>query len=332
VPRKERAGAVMRLLRVLLLLSVGLVPYAANPPALEAQAVSPLTEAWVLYEQARALQEDRNNPEPGEALYLYRQAIERAEIFPEAEMAIGEIYLREGAFALAEEQFKKALQYSAAFLIPERKYVVRYRLAELYELQERYADMEKELMAIVVDQQQYAGASPLKLTDVVLDTYFRRGLDQVFTLYRTNDSTFAMTAHAKLGWMKYRTGQFNPGSITHSLFALNIVVTEAVGELRRTVPDFVYTTLDDFVRAGLSRPAVRSYLIESGFAEMLYYLATATFAAAKPLRAREVWTSIAAFDPQLAGPYRELARRQLREPWVDGYLNPSPRIIEYPRQ
>jgi tetratricopeptide (TPR) repeat protein len=299
-------------------------------PSLEAQVVSTSTEAWILYEQARAKQEDREAPEPGEALYLYRQAIERAEIFPEAEVAIGEIYLREGAFKLAEEQFKKALSYSAAFLISERKYLVRYRLAELYELQERYADMEKELAAIVDDQAQYSGSSPLDLTDAILDTYFRRGLDQVFTLYRMNESTFAMTAHAKLGWFKYRTGQFNPGSITHSLFALNIVVTEAMTELRRTVPGFEYTTLNEFADAGMARPAVRSYLIESGFAEMLYYLATATFAAAKPLRAREVWTDIAGFDPQLAGRYGDLARRQLREPWVDAYLNPSPRIIEYP--
>jgi hypothetical protein len=80
----------------------------------------------------------------------------------------------------------------------------------------------------------------------------------------------------------------------------------------------------------MARPAVRIYLIESGFAEMLYYLATATFAAAKPLRAREVWTDIAGLDPRLAGRYGDLARRQLREPWVDPYLNPSPRIIEYP--
>lgn len=296
-----------------------------------AQADSSRDQAWVLYEQGRARQEDRDKPEPGEALYLYRQAIERAGIFPEAEMAIGEIFFREGAYALAEEQFKKALATSPAFLIPEQKYLVRYRLADLYELQERYSEMEKQLLAILVDQSQWVQTSPLQLTDVIGQTYLRRGIDQVFTIYRMNDSAFATAAHAKLGWMTYRAGRFDV-SITHSLFALDIVVSEAVREIRRTVPDFEYSTLEKFAATALPRPAVRTYLKESAFSEMLYYLATATHAGGRTQRAREVWSSIAALDPELSGRYAELSRRQLRSPWVDPYLNPSPRLIEYPAQ
>jgi len=301
----------------------------AVPQHSRAQSASPREQAWILYEQGKARQEDRDRPEPGEALYLYRQAIERAGPFPEAEMAIGEIYFREGALALAEEQFKKALASSPAFLIPEQTYLVRYRLADLYELQERYGDMERELLAIVVDQPQYGERSPRQLTDVILSTYLLRGLDQVFTLYRMNDSTFATAAHAKLGWMTYRNGRYDP-SITHSLFALDIVVTEAVREIRRAVPDFAYSSLEEFARAAFGRPAVRTYLLESAFSEMLYYLATATHAGGRTLRAREIWRAIATFDPALAGRYAELSRRQLREPWVDPYLNPSPRVIQYP--
>lgn len=302
----------------------------AAPLHSQAQTASSREQAWILYEQGKARQEDRDRPEPGEALYLYRQAIERAGIFPEAEMAIGEIFLREGALALAEEQFKKALENSPAFLIPAQKYLVRYRLADLYELQGRHRDMERELMAIVVDQPQYAERSPRQLTDVIVDTYLLRGLDQVFTLYRMEESAFATAAHAKLGWMTYRNGRYTP-SITHSLFALDIVVTEAVREFRRGgVPDFAYSNLTEFARVAAGRPAVRTYLLESAFSEMLYYLATATHAAGRTMRAREIWRAIAAFDPALAGRYAELSRRQLREPWVDPYLNPSPRVIQYP--
>jgi hypothetical protein len=298
--------------------------------AVSAQSESPREEAWILYEQAKALQQDRDKPEPGEALYRYREAIERAGIFPEAEMAIGEIFLGEGALALAEEQFRKALEYSSAFLIPEYRYLVRYRLADLYEREGRFADMEKQLAAIVVDQPQYAGPASQRLTDVILDTYLRRGIDQVFILYRMTGSTFATAAHAKLGWMKYRTGLFSPASITHSLFALDIVVSESVRELRRVQPGFVYDTLERFVAEGMGEPAVRKYLVESAFSEMLYYLATATYAAGRQLRAQEVWRAVASLPTELAGPYRDLARRQLEAPWVDPYLNPSPRIIQYP--
>ena len=90
------------------------------------------------------------------------------------------------------------------------------------------------------------------------------------------------------------------------------------------MPSFEYTTLASFVRAAASRPAVRSYLIESGFFRVLYYLAAATYAAERPGTARELWTVLARVEPELAGAYAELSRRQLRQPWIE------PRIIELP--
>jgi hypothetical protein len=70
---------------------------------LQAQsAVAP----WILLEEARALIADRDNPDMGEALRLLRQAIEQQPTFPEAELSIGEIYLREGALE-RQGQFRR---------------------------------------------------------------------------------------------------------------------------------------------------------------------------------------------------------------------------------
>jgi hypothetical protein len=326
---KRLYGGMLRRCAALLLFAA-LANLSFAQSAQNAAPSAPSEDAWILYERARALQEDRDNPEPGQALYLYRQAIEQAGIFPEAELAIGEIFLGEGALALADEQFKRALEYSHAFQIEEYRYLVLYRLADLYERQGRYADMEKQLAAIVVDQPEYGGPPARTLTDVILQTYLRQGPDQVFILYRMEGSTFATAAHAKLGWLKYRTGLFTPASITHSLFALDIVVSEAVRELRRVRPGFAYEALGGFVAAAMAEPSVQSYLMEVSFSELLYYLGTATYAAGREPRARQVWTALAALPAEVAGPYRDLARKQLQSPWVDPYINPSPRVIEYP--
>jgi tetratricopeptide (TPR) repeat protein len=312
------------------------LPAAAGQERQQSQEIGQGEEpAWVLYEMGRARQADEENPEPGEALYLYRRALEKQGVFPEAEMAIGDIYFAENALELAEEQYKRAYEDRNAFLIPQQKYLLLYRLAALYDREERFGDMEKQLRAIVQQQPAYAGDPSVQLTDAVRNAYLSKGLDSVFVLYRMSQSTFATAAHARLGWLDYRNGHFTR-SITHLLFALDIVVTEAVQEIRSAVPDYAYTSLESFVAAGLQRPAVRAYLEESSFFEVLYYLSTATFAAsAYPRRAQEIWRFLSSLPPgavrEMAGPYVELARRQLQEPWVDPYINPSPRFIEYPQ-
>jgi hypothetical protein len=145
---------------------------------------------------------------------------------------------------------------------------------------------------------------------------------------------FSVTAHAKLGWFYYRTGR--PLAILHSLFALDIMITEAVKELRRVQPDFAFTTMEDFLDAALERENIRQYLISGEFFKTLYYLATATYAASRPSLAEPIWRLLSTYPMESVGPaattYSDLAARQLESPWVDPYINTSVRKIEYPLQ
>ena len=98
-------------------------------------------EAWFLYEQGKAKLEDPEGPELGEALLSFQEAIDkRGGVFPEAEMAIGDIYFQEGAFALAKRQYDKAFELRRGMEIAEEKYTILYRLADLHEIQELYAE------------------------------------------------------------------------------------------------------------------------------------------------------------------------------------------------
>ena len=77
-------------------------------------------EAWRLYEQGKAKLADPDGPELGEALLAFQEAIERrGGTFPEAELAIGDIYFQEGAFGLAKRQYEKAYELRGGMEVAE---------------------------------------------------------------------------------------------------------------------------------------------------------------------------------------------------------------------
>jgi tetratricopeptide (TPR) repeat protein len=292
-------------------------------------------ESWQLYEQGKAKLEDPDGPELGEALLAFQEAIDkRGGAFPEAEMGIGDIYFREGAFALAKRQYEKAFELRTGMEIAEEKYTVLYRLADLHEMQELYADMESYLRKVLQDQPYFADDRYRNFQDAFLSTYYDKGLDHLFKLYRMDGVAFAVPAHAKLGWFYYRTGR--PSAILHGLFALDIMITEAVKELRRVEPGFVFTNLEAFLDAALERDNIEQYLVAGEFFKTLYYLAAATYAASRPSLAEPIWRLLATYPLEALGPsattYADLAARQLESPWIDPYINPSVRKIEYPLQ
>jgi tetratricopeptide (TPR) repeat protein len=297
--------------------------------------VNNFVESWQLYEQGKAKLDDPDGPELGEALLAFQEAIDkRGGTFPEAEMAIGDIYFQEGAFALAKRQYEKAFELRKGMEIAEEKYSVLYRLADLHEIQELYADMDRYLQQVLEDQPYFMEEQYSSFRDAFLSTYDEKGLDHLFKLYRMEGVAFSVPAHAKLGWFYYRTGR--PLSILHSLFALDIMITESMKELRRVQPGFTFTTTEAFLDSALERDNIRQYLVSGEFFKTLYYLATASYAASRPSLAEPIWRLLAAYPLENVGPaataYAELSARQLESPWIDPYINPSVRKIEFPTQ
>ncbi len=312
--KKPGCNLLIRLLLMLFLLSA--VDFLFSQDSTER------TPAWILYERGKAELERKNRKEPGKALQLFRQAIDRAGIFPEAEVALGDVYFFEREFILAEEQYKKAYKLRNSFDIPEEKYVVLQKLAGLYELNSQYKQMEDVLLKILADHPVYNDKSYQSFRGSFVGSFFYRGLNNHLRLYRLEKAGFALKAHAKLGWLFYRTGRFNQ-SIIQSLYALNIMVSESIAELRPYYPEYEYTTMDAFIAAAFKRQNIADYLFESDFFGVLYYLASANYADGRPGPAFALWEILAAVP---AGRYADLSRRQLKSPWIEPYIIESPRI------
>jgi len=269
--------------------------------------------AWLVFEKANAAMSSK---EFGQALQLYKDAISMAGIFPEAELAVGDIYFEEGEIDLARTQYEKAYNLRSAFYIPDTRYDVLYKLADLYEVEELYNQMESSLGSIVDDDRRFAETSTYRLQTQVVKNYLDNGLDRILVLYSFEDSITAR-AHSKLGWFYYRTGR-NTQAISHLLYSVIYRVTRMKTWLHDRDVDYQFTNLPDLLESIATTRDLASYADDTEFYKDLYYLAGATYADGYAQQAATLWRIIS--GSPLAGTYQGLSGKQLQKPAIEPLL------------
>ena len=278
------------------------------------------SQNWLLFEQGNA---SMSAKEFGKALQYYKDAIAAAGIFPEAEMAIGDVYFEDGEFDLAVSQYQKAYNQRKGFYISDSQYDVLYKLAHLYESQELYKLMEDNLSAVVADDKHFTETSTSHLQTQIGKNYLDKGLDHVLLLYRFERS-FAARAHSKLGWFYYRTGRFAQ-SISHLLYSVIYDVSEINSSLREKDINYEFSSLQDVLTAVEKNSDLQRFANEVDFYKDLYYLAGSTFAAGYPQHAFDLWSLISKHAS--AGTYQDLSRRQVKSPRTEPLIGNGIRVL-----
>ncbi len=297
-------GSILRRIPVVFLVSFLALPLSGQDRQ---------SQNWILFEQGNASMAAK---EFGRALQYYKDAISSAGIFPEAEMAIGDVYFEEGEFDLAASQYQKAYNQRKGFYISDSQYDVLYRMARLYESQELYKLMEDELTAVVADDRHFIETATSRMRTQIEKNYLEKGLDHVLLLYRF-DSSFALKAHSRLGWFYYRTGRFSQ-SISHLLYSVIYEVSEINSYIRERDINYEFASLQDVLAAVEKSGELQAFAGEVELYKDLYYLAGSTFAAGYPQHALELWSLISRFAS--SGAYRELSRQQVRSPRIEPLL------------
>jgi tetratricopeptide (TPR) repeat protein len=268
---------------------------------------------WLLFEEGQAL---ASRHEYGEALTKFKEAIAAIGALPEAEMAIGDVYMIEGEMALAIGQYQKAYNLRNVLTIPDTKYDILYRLADAYQEEQQYNLMETSLLAISADDRSFNPPKGSRLKEQVLANFYKSNLDSVLKLYRF-DTDFAQGAHSRLGWFYYKTGRFDP-SIEHLLYAVILVAGDAIQTSAEKDPQYQFTSLPDLLATAAGASDLTQFFTGSTIFADLYYLAGSLFQSGKPGHAMSLWRALS--SSSLAGKYRDLARRQIKSPWMEPYL------------
>jgi len=293
-----------------LVLIVGLM-FSAHPGF--GQNLKGNLEDWILYEKGNAMFEHR---EFGQALQLYKEAISSAGIFPEAEIGIGDVFLEEGEFELARDQYEKAYTLRNAFRVAESRYELLYKLADLYQSKDMYSQTENALLRIEGDDKKFSGPDSSRLRTQIWKNFTTKGLDHILFLYQL-DVPFAQLAHSRLGWFYYRSGLYEQAA-QELLFAVIYDATEINASLHELDSDYRFSTLADMGSAIQDHKEVSNFAATGGFFKDLYYLAGASYAAGFPAHAMQIWKLISA--SKIAGKYSSLSARQLKSPWVERIL------------
>jgi tetratricopeptide (TPR) repeat protein len=268
---------------------------------------------WLLYEQGNTAASQK---EYGKALQLYKTAIEGAGIFPEAEAAIGDVYMEEGEVELAQRQYEKAYNLRKSFYVVDDQYAILYKLANLFELQQLYNQMEDNLTRIVNDDRRFQETPEQRLRTQLEKNYIEKGLDRVLTLYNFEDS-FAAAAHSKLGWFYYRTGRFTQ-AVSQLLYSVVYRVSQIERYRRDRDVDQDFTTLRELLTALDASPELKEYAVSTGLFKDLYYLAGSTYAVGYPRHSSILWKLLASLTA--GGQYKDLSALQLKTPFVEPLL------------
>jgi tetratricopeptide (TPR) repeat protein len=268
---------------------------------------------WLAFEQGNSA---FSSKEFGHALQLYKDAIAGAGIFPEAEIAIGNVYLEEGESALALAQYKKAYTMKSSLYIPDQQYEVLYKIANIYKMQQLYGQMEQTLLTITSDDKHFIETSTFQMKTQIKKNYLERGLDRVLMLYVFDDQ-FAAKAHSLLGWYYYRSGRQSQ-SLVELLYSLISRTTEIVTFLHDRDTDYEFSSLSTTLIDAAKNKEATAFLKEVDFFKDVYYLACTTYAGGYPQTALAIWKMIA--QSTEAGTYQDLSKRQIKSPWIEPLL------------
>jgi len=231
----------------------------------DSQEVSPVSiasldsmESWLLYERGMFLYEKK---EYGEALNHFNKLVERHGVFPEAEYRIGRVFEQEGEHILAEKQYLKALEAVRILHIPELKYEIQYRLAELYKNRGNLDTYSQILNSIVLDELE-ENQLALANEGPAINTLKRDGIDRTLLLFR-HSFTYSVEAFNQLGIYYYKNGDYK-GATSKLIYPLLSLFSVSIDYLRELDPalrfpesfdevvdkhsDYVFDTLEKIIR------------------------------------------------------------------------------------
>ncbi len=271
--------------------------------------------AWVAYERGR---QAFRAGEFGDAVRMFRRAIEQGGPYPEAEAAIGEVYLVEGSLNLAERQFQRAIRQRGALAVPEDEFLLWYRLAEVYELLENPHAYELALREIVERDERYVSEEYSGEREGYRRVIREEGLDRLLVLYRQPDD-FARKAHALLGEHYLRTGSYGR-AVEHLLFANIKILTELIEVERERDPGYEFTTVAGLLDRVEQRREMREYIGETGLYRAIYYLGSALYSDDPSLAgSRAIWEIVA--EREAAGDWARRAAEQIADPSLEPLID-----------
>jgi tetratricopeptide (TPR) repeat protein len=232
--------------------------------------------------------------------------LDRLKSYPEADYWIGETYRLMGENEIALRQFNAALLAVDRMENPAFAVEIRYRIADIERLRQRYGEMEHQLLTILERDTLWIEDDSNFVREAMARTIENSDINRFLQMYRHKNAE-TEKAHRLLGLHFYDSGQYEK-ALPHLTFAFLIQNTTIIDEIIAEQFDFRFTNLENMMEAIARRREVKNYVTEVDFYKTVFYLAAALHASGHTDPARELWAFLSARDE--AGEWQRRARSQ----------------------
>jgi tetratricopeptide (TPR) repeat protein len=192
---------------------------------------------WALLEYGKSAFRERDY---GKALNYFKSAREKKAVYPEADFWIGQVFMQEADWPMAQDQFRKAYGARKDLYVWEDQYRILYALAEADFRQKDYKDFEERLLLIVKDHDLFSFPQLSSHRMTMERQLNENGLDKLLTLYRS-DKDFATQAHSWLGAYYVQRGLYSKAQI-HLILAVVNSFSKMISYKEYFEPDWEYSS------------------------------------------------------------------------------------------
>lgn len=220
--------------------------------------------------------------------------------YPEADYLMGKIYEAEGETDIAISFYERAWQNRAYLDIPDERFPLMYRLADLAYSTGNYATQEKYLLLIMTEDQLFGkpGEESPTLAAMMRTLESEKTTDKFFSLYRYSNrmSLKACQDLAMFYLSNNRQDRAFPAAVLSACIAITLL-SDAVG---RQDFEYEYASFPDLlVRSGKSAETA-GWARDSGIWKSFLILARALDVRGLKEQAVSVWTVLSLDCPDTA--------------------------------
>lgn len=220
--------------------------------------------------------------------------LERRMVYPEADYLAGKIFEAEGEPAVSREFYENAWKNREFLDIPDERFDILYRLADIAEASGDYGGQERYLLALVAEDPVFGkpGEESDVLTAMIRTLETEATADKFFLLYRHRNPV-ALKAYRDLAHFYYfRTGKRIDRALPAAVLAASISVTMLSDAVLADDFTYVYSGLADLmVRTG-KKAALREWAGKEGLWEPFVTLARVLFERDRRPQAESILTCV----------------------------------------
>jgi hypothetical protein len=257
---------------------------------------------------ARLVLAQRGGRRVGDSLAALEREAAALRYYPEAEYAIGKIYLAEAELGLAELQIRRAVDMAESLDVPAEKGAMLEELAEVYRAAGKDRDYELVLREVADTAELFSKRQEF-LRVAMERTLTRDGFDKFMMLYRI-DEGFARSAYSKLGYYYLERGR--PLAVMYLAASVNIALSDTIAAIRAREPGFVYSDIRNLLGRIAADPKISRYARESGLYRDMTLLGESLALVGARDSSRGIWRALAATKD--AAPWDAAAAEALARP------------------